>query len=189
METNLLPTSEKLFLQAEKNRRLAIMAAVLGILAAVLVGGFVWSMRQIVDLNKASLDRQLATLQGQQRATEVGQINAKIEDLNKILIFFDGALNNQPGWTPILEKLVALTPPGLTWSEVTGSVKDATLEIKGTAATRDILIASIEALKAEPMVEAVDSPLSNIVVKENIPFTISLKLKANSLFPYRHAAK
>lgn len=189
METNLLPASEKTALQAEKNLRLAIVGAALGILAVILVGGFTWGMQQVVALNKTSLDQQLATLQNQQRASEVGQVNTKIEEFNKSLTFFDGALNNQPVWTPILEKLISLTPVGMTWSEVTGSMKEAKIEIKGTAASRDVLLRAIDAFKAEPSIDSVDSPLSNIVVRENIPFTITIKLKPNSLFPYRNAAK
>lgn len=189
METNLLPASEKKSLQTEKNFRLAMIGAVLGILAVIIVGSFTWGMQQIVNLNKTSLDQQLATLQNQQRASEVGQINAQIEEFNKQLTFFDGALSNQPAWTPILENLISLTPTGMTWSEVTGSMKEAKIEIKGTAAARDILLQAIDAFKAEPSIDSVDSPLSNIVVRENIPFTITIKLKANSLFPYRNATK
>ncbi len=189
MDTNLLPASEKKSLQAEKNLRLAAIGAALGILAVVLVGGFTWGMQQIVALNKTSLDQQLATLQNQQRASEIGQVNAKIEDFNKLLTFFDGALDNQPAWTPVLENLISLTPVGMAWSEVTGSMKEAKIEIKGTAATRDVLLQAIDAFKAESSIDSVDSPLSNIVVRENIPFTITIKLKTNSLFPYRHAAK
>lgn len=189
METNLLPANEKNALQAEKNLRLAMIGAALGILAVIIVGGFTWGMQQIVVLNKTSLDQQLAILQNQQRASEVGQINTQIEEFNKLLTFFDGALNNQPAWTPILEKLISLTPVGMTWSEITGSMKDSQIEIKGTAATRDVLLQAIDAFKAEPSIDSVDSPLSNIVVRENIPFTITIKLKTNSLFPYRHATK
>lgn len=189
METNLLPASEKKALQTEKNLRLAVIGAVLGILAVVLVGGFTWGLQQIVIINKTSLDQQLATLQTQQRASEVGQVNTKIEEFNKLLSFFDGALSNQPVWSPILEKLISLTPAGMSWSEVTGSMKEAKVEIKGTAAARDVLIQAIDAFKAEPSIESVDSPLSNIVVRENIPFTVTIKLKTNSLFPYRNAAK
>lgn len=189
MGTNLLPASEKKALQAEKNLRLTTIGSVLGILAVIIVGGFTWGLQQIVALNKTSLDQQLATLQNQQRTSEAGQVNAQIEEFNKLLTFFDGAFNNQPVWTPILEKLISLTPTGMTWGEVTGSTKDTLVEIKGTAATREVLLQALDAFKAEPQIDSVDSPLSNIVVRENIPFTITLKLKANSLFPYRNAAK
>lgn len=67
METNLLPASEKKSLQAEKNIRLASIAAILGILAIAIVGSFVWSMQQIVSLNKNSLDQQLIALKNQQQ--------------------------------------------------------------------------------------------------------------------------
>ncbi len=189
MDTNLLPASEKKFLQAEKNLRLASIGASLGILAIVIVGSFIWGMQQIVKLNKDMLDQQLSALKNQQQESTAGQTNAKIEELNKLLVFFDGALNNQPAWTPVLEKLVTLTPAGVSWGELSGSMKESRIEIKGIAATRDLLIQTIESLKTDPDVESVDSPLSNIVVKENIPFTITLKLKPNSLFPYRHVAK
>lgn len=189
METNLLPASEKKSLQAEKNIRLASIAAILGILAIAIVGSFVWSMQQIVSLNKNSLDQQLAALKNQQQESTAGQINAKTEELNKLLTFFDSSLDNQPHWTSRLEKLIALTPNGMTWSELNGSTQDTKIEIKGIAATRDVLIQTLEALKNDPDIESVDSPLSNIVVKEDIPFTITLKLKASSLFPYRHVSK
>ncbi len=189
METNLLPASEKKYLQTEKSIRLATIGASLAILAVLIVSGFVWGMQQIVTLNKDILDQQLATLKSQQRDSATGQVNAKMEELNKLLTFFDGAFNNQPAWTPVLEKLVSLSPAGVTWTEATGSMKEAKIEIKGVAATRDVLIQTIESLKAEPLIESVDSPLSNIVVKENIPFVITIKLKNNSLFPYRNASK
>jgi Tfp pilus assembly protein PilN len=188
METNLLPAREKKFLQAEKNLRLTTLGVIFICLAVGVASGFIWGVQQMVQTEQAGLQSELNSLQQRQQGSESSQVITQIENLNALLTFLDSQLTNRPAWTANLERLLALIPVGIKLDELTATLSDRTLVFKGIAATRDQLIQVQDILKADQAVESLDSPLSNIVQRENIPFTLTIKIKTDSLFPYRHAS-
>lgn len=181
LETNLLPASEQKFLRTEKLFRTVFLAFVLGLLTLAVVAGFFWAMRQIVTLNAAGIADQAQSLEKAVQESTEGQVQGKINSINTNINFLSNNYNSQPHWTLVLEKLLALTPTTIKFTKIEGDTKDLTLDISGVASSRTDLIAFQDTLKEADFIEKMETPLSNIIEKENLIFEINLVLKNGSL--------
>jgi len=181
LETNLLPASEQKFLRTEKLFRTVFLAFVLGLLTLAVVAGFFWAMRQIVILNADGVANQVRSLEKTVQESTEGQVQEKINSLNSDINFLSSNYTSQPHWTLVLEKLGALTPTSIKFTKVEGNTKDLTLTISGVASSRTDLISFQDTLKQADFVEKMETPLSNIIERENLVFEINLVIKKVSL--------
>jgi hypothetical protein len=72
--------------------------------------------------------------------------------------------------------IVSLVPPGITVTGMTFDVAGERFRLRGSARSREDLTELREALWSSPLLADVDSPLSNLFVKQDIPFEFSATL-------------
>lgn len=118
-----------------------------------------------------------ASQQGQYQ--EVGLYEDKFKQVNenatKLLKIQAGHLH----WTPIFIKLSASTPDGITITDL--STKDFTIFLVGKARNREVLLSFKDSLEKDGCFSAINVPLSNLVLKDDIDFQIDLKINKDCL--------
>lgn len=107
---------------------------------------------------------------------EYSGINADIRKLNEQLQYLYAIQEKAVPTGPVVAHLFTTAPEGITFSSITIDTRNKLVTIRGRAATRDILVSFRTSLEDSPWLEAVRSPLSNIVVKNNIPFEFAAAL-------------
>ncbi len=185
IETNLLPSTEKNLLRAMKLRRVIVLGLVLVIVTITAVSAFFWAMDSFVGIYSESVSNELELLKNQSQASVSGQENEKISELNKTTASIDSSLKDQPLWTPLVEKLLADTPTEIKFETLDITSEDFTITIAGEASTRDTLVEFRKSLEQADFIESVDLPLENIITREKIPFTITITVKKDFLFPWQ----
>jgi len=138
-------------------------------------------MQQLIDIKQDATSRQLASMQASVQESAEGQAQEKINQLNQAVNTQAKLIANQPQWTPLIEKLLAVTPGGIILNELIGDSEEMTLEISGQAQTRQQLIDFQDTLEGMDFTESLDAPLSNIIEKESVPFDMTVTLKKDSL--------
>jgi Tfp pilus assembly protein PilN len=181
LDTNLLPDSEQKFLRTEKLFRTILFAFFLGLLTLAVVAGFFWAMLQVVILNADGVAAQVQSLEKAAQESTAGQVQEKISLLNKNINSLSNNYSNQTHWTVVLEKLLALTPVTIRFTRLDAATEEATLEISGVATSRADLISFQDTLKAAAFVQKMETPLSNIIEKEDVVFEINLVVKKEAL--------
>jgi len=158
-----------------------MFSLILSLIAIGVIAGFFWAMRQIVDIKADSVAATLQSMQTSMRESEAGQEQEKINKLNRAVNTQAALIKEQLQWTPLLEKLLAVTPPGVDFVTLTGDSEEMTLTINGQAQTRQQLIDFQDALEDMDITKELDAPLSNIIERESVPFDITILLEPGTL--------
>lgn len=118
---------------------------------------------------------------------EYSGINTDIRNLNLEVQYLYAIQAKSVPVSPVVAHLFTIVPDGVTFSSLGIDTKNNLISIRGRAATRDILVSFRSTLEASPWFDDVSSPLSNIVVKSNIPFEFAATLvptqQLSSLLP------
>jgi Tfp pilus assembly protein PilN len=177
--TNLVPRSK-----IRKNRReyfvriaivsIVVLAVLVGMQFLLLIPSYIYE-RQMVDAENAQLSKLSATLlnsEGQNVQTRLSALHAKATYL--------GSLAKVQTASTALRAVLALPRTGITLSGLTFSPPKAgapgTMQLSGTATTRETLRAYDAALAGLPFVKNADLPISAYAKASDISFAIALTL-------------
>lgn len=133
----------------------------------------------MLDAQKNSIKDSVISSSSQSQLDQLGvyenlfsQVNDNASSLLKIQ-------TNQLHWDSVFVKLSALTPDGITISDIT--TKNYQMFVLGKAKSRDLLLAFKKQLGGEDCFSDINVPLSNLVVKDNVDFQLDMKIKENCL--------
>ncbi len=121
------------------------------------------------NFNKVVEQTTLITKNSQGRNTEIREINQK---LNYIFNIQDDFLR----WTFLFDHISDFSKEGMTFKTINIKKEDKTIEFRGVANIRDDLIFFKEGLEVSPIFNNIDFPMSNILEKENISFSIDAEI-------------
>lgn len=188
LRLNLLTTDQKIRLRRylvtlnARNALLALFVESAAFGAALLIGQAILdrTFRDVVE-QSVSISRSFSA-----DNKEIRTLNRELSELETIGRQF----------VPVGDlygDIVSLVPAEVTLSSLVMDVTGQQVRIRGSARTRADLNAFNDALTGSPIVSEVRSPLSNLFVKDDIPFEFSAKLSAASVpvpaFPAAGAAR
>lgn len=107
----------------------------------------------------------------------VEEKNETIVDINKQIIHADAVFAEYTYWPSLLESLNADIPDDIIVSQIRIDRSNNSALIVGKAVTRDALLSYGEVLRAVPFVTTANIPLGQLTTRENIAFSIDLKLE------------
>lgn len=169
---NLLPPEKKKLL----NR--LYLALYLRIIIEILL---LYSLIIAISLILANylLQSSLTSIQVQTTALDpiYSKINQEIKTANQQLKNVDLAQQAWQPWGPRLAQLFATTSSSISLSTLNLSADRQILLLQGLAKTREALLAFKEQLAQLPWLEEFEIPVSSLTLKENVPFTLTAKLK------------
>lgn len=173
---NLIPQEQKTIL---KNNRLYIAfkeAATLLLLFAAIMSAMLWLSRYYLEQQLSDLIIQnTANIKSNESTNKkIASINAKISTIKNIQ---DSSLGNRR----LIEKINALTPANIQYSQIKFYRQQAAAELVGTAKNREELVKFREILNQADWIKKVDLPMNSLVDKENNSFNIKLEIETGKL--------
>lgn len=178
---NLLPYEDKKEVEREGLRRFLIVAT-LSISTILVLGIFLMGPAYFfLYQEKANLDRKEQLSNKDAQNQKLKETIADIKNINSKISIVESSANS-PSDSEALKTVVGLIPfsmriDGLSFERANLTTDKGRARLKGTAATRDGFIAFIKIIEESGLFSKVDSPVSNILNKENIDFSITLTFK------------
>ncbi|MDZ7799121.1 MAG: hypothetical protein U5L76_06005 [Patescibacteria group bacterium] len=129
-------------------------------------------VKEISDKNEASQNRQ--SQEGNiSYSKTISEINSDIQDIKKIqsdyIIFSD-----------YLKDYTKIIPSDLKLTNLSVNNETNLIQIKGLAPTREVFLQFKTNLENSNLIKEIDSPISNLIKKVNVDFTISGKMILDS---------
>lgn len=104
----------------------------------------------------------------------IKQVNFKLDTIDKIERHFSP-------WSEHLINISKMIPKDITLTSLSAEKFSRSLMMRGTAKTRNDLLSLLAALENSGLFESIESPISNILVKEDIAFDLKMKIKESIL--------
>ncbi len=177
IKLNLLPTSKKeeLKFQFIRAKLLSLFLIVfLGILTLIffLIGAEVFLSYHLSDIKEQIKNREAAA-----DTSPLQEIKEGVNNLNKKIVALDKIQKEQVRWSEVLVSLSREIPLDLRLKELALKRESKSVFIKGEARSRDAVLTLENNLKQSEIFGQVESPLSNIITKENVIFEFTFYLK------------
>lgn len=177
---NLLPPNEKkqyYFVSLERlvNYYAFMILGAFFLLLVVLVGAkyfLIW--RAGVFEQAASQDRF------GEIAREIRGMEEKIQETNKLLGLANKVNSQKTEFSGILYDISSIRPPGLSFKTLSYKKDTKEFILAGKSQTRDEFLVFLEKLEKNSRFKEIDSPLSNLVKKENLDFRIRFIFKTDN---------
>jgi len=149
---------------------LAIIFAVLCLNSYIYLYVIVQSQGSSITIEESSVKTQ-----------KLQEIEEKIKQANQKI---DKAYQIQRGivcWTPILEKISEIAPAGINLTNLSYQTAQNKVVLNGQAKTGEQFLNFKENLEKSQVFLEVESPLSNLINKENIDFNFNFKISTSTI--------
>ncbi len=187
-QRGLLPRSEDTFASlmpvgTEKAYEYQKMITFLGFLTSVIVGlsfffsgAFLCAWLLMNYIHQSNLTPTISNIElGTPK--EIAEIENRVKKLNALIDAESHLLKNTPQWSLVLEELKTKTPAGIYITSISITSPQNPIALAGIAPNRSQLNSFKKSLELSSLFSEVVLPLSNLEMRENIPFSISFKLK------------
>ncbi len=107
--------------------------------------------------------------------------NKKVKDINEQLQYTEGIQSGFKPWTCLISEILKCLERGVVFTNISINKDQSQAVIQGNAKQRDSLLSFKSKLEKSELIENVDLPLQNLLVKEDLGFTLTLKLKSDRI--------
>lgn len=159
-------------------RNITIGVSVFFTMAFIVAYLFMLSLSQ-------SASRTITTLSSSPVSPELAEQESRIERVNALTETASLLLAETPVWSTVLTELTELTIDGIVVSNFSAGSLAGTMTMSGTARNRATLNQFKKLLQDSVMLADVGLPITNIAQRENLPFSISFRLKDPSVVYYK----
>ena len=175
-EINILSPEKKNRLKEEKVIFLARIMAYAVIVFIVLSLGLLYGAQFYLNQKMEQVSGEISALG--LNGTRGSQLNfsGTINQINEKITNLKGVQTDYIKWSAYLAEFSTLIPPEITLSELAVSQETNKIQIRGLAPLRDDFLALKSNLENSPLLENIDSPISNLIKREEINFELSASL-------------
>lgn len=145
---------------------LELVLFVVCVIALTFVGGW-----KLLDGHGKKISVLVSTVSKQHAET-----NQRVNAVNAFLKQADSVQSSYMLFTPFLQSLTEQIPSGIRLTELTVRPGEKGVVMRGIADTRETLLALQQALVGLPFLHNVEIPLSDLVQKEQVTFSLSAAL-------------
>lgn len=169
---NLLPLKQK------KELRLDLLNQVITIFGiAVISAILIWALlllvaQEFLNISLEKMDSDLLSQQAKKETKEIDDLEGKIKNLNKDLLFLDKIQKEQNRFSLFLENLAKDVPLDIQIKNLSID-KSKQVNLRGFALTREALLTFESTLENVSYVSNLDIPLSNFTKAADIDFNLS----------------
>ena len=162
----------------EKQRAISFMhfisSAVIG-LSVFFSFAFIATLIMMISLRQNFNDK-LSILNSNPNPSGAG-LEEKAVQFNELVAMANKILNETPKWSVALEELKARKIDDITVSSLSASSVNDYFNMAGIAKSRPQLNLFKKIMEESPLITEVNVPINNVGMKENIPFSMTFKLK------------
>jgi hypothetical protein len=171
LNLSLIPQEARMAIKLKRIYQLTKRISILLILITLFVAITLLSAKIILqnNFNKVVAETTLVTKNYQSNNNRVREINSQLDNIQKIQKDFFP-------WSLFLKNLAEITPEDINYENISFNLNDQNLKIKGEAKTRDGLLILKDNLSDSGIYSIIDFPIKNILTKENISFSIDVKI-------------
>lgn len=173
---NLLPYEDRKKIRQESLRRflvIAIFETSLVLFAGILL---IFPVSFSFKSQKDGLEREESVSRQGAPLDQLKEVEKEIKKLNSELTLLEAA-SKSGEVSDIFIKIMDSKPAGISIDEFLYSRQSKKILLAGNAAVRDDLVKFQEVLGSLEFSEKLESPLSNILKRENVDFSINLYIK------------
>lgn len=173
---NLIPKEQKLLLKNGRLYAACKEAITLLFLFATIISIMLWVSRYYLEQDLSDLIIANAT---NIRSNEI--TNQRIIAINQKINLVESIENNFISNRKIIETVSLIIPENISLDSINFYRQQSTIEIKGTAKSRNDLLQFKNILSSAEWVKNVDLPMTDLISKENNKFTIKLEIVLSKL--------
>lgn len=133
--------------------------------------------RKVKEIQKSAIDKVLYGTRYQEILRAINSFNQEVAEISTI----ENGLFSLP---IMFEKINALVMPGITIDSIKFDDSNLSVTITGVATNRESLLATTVNFQTAPFISEVINPISNYDIRNNISFSMELKLIFKELEPY-----
>ncbi|MBU1255743.1 PilN domain-containing protein [Patescibacteria group bacterium] len=175
IKLNLLPPREKEKLELDKLNNLIFFLAVrIAIFLLIFTLLLIVTYYSLFILLKEQ-ERLIEINENDIRIQQLVKIEEKIKNVNQHLDKIHLKQKESVVWTPILEELAKITPLGVYLSNFSYKLSINKINLSGWAESRDKLIRFKDSLEESVLFNNLESPLSNLIKKNDIDFNFTFE--------------
>ncbi|PIY97288.1 MAG: hypothetical protein COY66_00115 [Candidatus Kerfeldbacteria bacterium CG_4_10_14_0_8_um_filter_42_10] len=146
------------------------MAVSLIVIALLFVG------ETLLEKKLDSITQETLALKKNIEKEESIDLEQSVKDFNKLLIDISKVQSEYINWSQEVNKISSLVPSGIRLSSFVMQKDSSDFKFAGKAATREALLNFKTNLENSDFFTEIQSPISNLLTKENINFELSGKL-------------
>lgn len=175
---NLLSPSAKEAWKRTQRRRSFIVFGTLVFVLEVTVSGGLYLLKSEIRRQTARLQQEVNVVTAGSREEKKVSLAQKTKQLNGWLTAMKRNTALDYPWPITLRDLDSAAPGSIRFHSLNMSLANHKLTLNGFASNRDDLIAFQQALTALPILSGVNSPITNLLKRENIEFSITATFSA-----------
>lgn len=168
---NLLSPQQKKELRLDLLNQIITRSGLAVIFMILILALLLLVAQSFLSVSLEELERELALWQTKPEIKELGNLERKIKELNRNLIFLDRHQKERAKLSLFLENLSKDVPTSIQLDNI--SIKESKVNIGGYALTREILLSFKNTLENASYVSNFNFPLSNLVKIRDINFVLS----------------
>lgn len=174
---NLIPPQRKESIQKNIHLKSVIRSEIF--LTAMMLVSFIvlFSFKYILNYDMQAISQEKS--ENAEQFAIIKKYDDQFDQINKQLSDVRKVKDNQFYWSKLFIKLSEIVFPGIVVESFSND--DYIISLSGNASTRDNLILFKEKLAKDECFSEVDLPLSDLVGKNDIKFTINFKVKLDCL--------
>lgn len=118
-------------------------------------------------------------------SADIAQKESIIKETNDLTSITSRALSGTTNWSILIEEINQRTISGIIISNFRAASINEVVSISGVAKNREILNLFKKSLQESNYLKEVEMPINNLEQKEDIPFSVSFKIKDTSMLFYK----
>lgn len=176
---DLLPEGKKEEIKKKKIFWLVIRQEVRLFIPLALFIAMLFAINFNIGFQLSSLEKFYALEQSQKEYQELKSYEDKFRETNFRVSLASTLQSGHLRWSSVLKKISEAVPERVNLKKL--ATKDYSVSVSGAARTRDDFLIFEEKIKTSDCFSEVNTPLSNLISKENVVFQIDFKVNDNCL--------
>ncbi|MFA6524727.1 MAG: hypothetical protein WCT33_00475 [Patescibacteria group bacterium] len=176
---NFTSPNQKAANQFQKNYRLVQSLVVFSVGALLLIVASLFASQMILGNKLKTITAETLVLKEQTENDNTLNLGQTIQNFNTLISNVAGIQSEYAKWSYILLEAGESVNDGIILTSFDIQKANSSFQFTGNANTRDSLLEFKNKLDASPYFENIESPISNLLSKENISFTLSGQIVLN----------
>lgn len=174
---NLLPPIEKKALKVDYLRRAVVFCGIIAVfflaLFTMLLIPSYFALKLQIDVLENRIELEKMTVE----SAKIRDLEARIDEINKNLLGASEFSKKSFSLSPLFETLAKIVPAGVQLTGASFSKKTGELAVRGSAKTRDDVLAAKYNFETNENFKEVRSPVSNYLKESDVEFVFFVTLE------------
>lgn len=180
IDLNLLSPERKKKLKEEKIVFLLRVVSYTLVVFFIISLGLFYGTQIYLDQKLDKINQQITSFESNAANGNQSNFSATIKEINERIKKINGIQNNFIKWSSYLTEFTALIPENITLKEITINRETSVIQLSGRAPLRDDFLALESNLRNSALLKEIQSPISNLIKKEEIDFSLSATMVLES---------